>query len=81
MIDSARRVAGLAGAGQVRVAHYEEFARLVEGVPDDALPVHVANALENEQHHLHFQASRPVLLGRVKARFSPMTSGSFRLRG
>jgi predicted SAM-dependent methyltransferase len=37
-----------------RVQHYEEFARLVEGVADDALPVHVANALENEQYHMHF---------------------------
>jgi SAM-dependent methyltransferase len=37
-----------------RVQHYEEFARLVEGVPDDALPAHVADALENDQYHMHF---------------------------
>jgi predicted SAM-dependent methyltransferase len=37
-----------------RVQHYEEFARLVEGVPDDALPGHVVDALENEQYHMHF---------------------------
>jgi SAM-dependent methyltransferase len=37
-----------------RVEHYEEFARLVEGVPDADLPAYVAAALEDERYHMHF---------------------------
>jgi ubiquinone/menaquinone biosynthesis C-methylase UbiE len=37
-----------------RVQHYEEFARLVEGVSDDELPARVANALEDDRYHMHF---------------------------
>jgi len=37
-----------------RVEHYEEFARLVEGIRDDDLPAYVANALGDDRYHMHF---------------------------
>ena len=37
-----------------RVQHYEEFARVVEGIPQGELPEYVSAALENERYHMHF---------------------------
>ena len=37
-----------------RVEHYEEFARLVEGIPEHELSLHVQAAVVDERYHLHF---------------------------
>jgi SAM-dependent methyltransferase len=41
------------GPGASRAGHYAEFARLVEGIPEDEVPAYVANALA-ERPHIHF---------------------------
>lgn len=42
------------GPERSRREHYEEFARLVEGIAEPDVPAHAAAAMENERYHLHF---------------------------
>ena len=60
--DSRREVTSVAhvlrdhesGPEGSREGHYREFAQLVEGVSDADLSAHVAAAMEDERHHMHF---------------------------
>ena len=60
--DSRRQVTSVAhvlrdhesGPEGSREGHYREFAQLVEGVSDADLSAHVAAAMEDERHHMHF---------------------------